>query len=150
MTKIKEEMLKVASKKATAPIKPSADLQKVCRPEGSGTIHFKLWIPRILHPSRLSFRSNGNIKSFTDIIQDFKLFSSLDIVIWNSLAYFFGHFTLKHILSSYYMWIKIEDCLYYIRQLLMSFTRAGCNPLVTTARAGTILSGSVFLSACHM
>jgi len=37
--------------------------------------------PRILHPARLSFISDGKIKSFTDIIQDFKLFSSLDIVI---------------------------------------------------------------------
>ena len=37
--------------------------------------------PRILYPARLLFRFDGEIKSFTDIIQDFKLFSSLDIII---------------------------------------------------------------------
>lgn len=87
MTKIKEGILKAATKKATAPIKLSADFSAEslhARRKWDNTFKMmkrKILQPRILHPSRLSFRSDGKIKSFTDIIQDFKLFSSLDIVI---------------------------------------------------------------------
>ena len=76
-TKHKGRTLKAAREKQQVtykgnPIHLTADLSaETCRPEGNGRIYLKYWKgknlqPRLLYPARISFKIDGEIKSFSD------------------------------------------------------------------------------------